>query len=227
MIQTMKAFSGVTRTGLIALLALTMPMLAQAAENEAVEPEVETGVRAMAMEAEAVITAIDLETREVTLQGPSGDSFTLQSQEKVVKLEDVQVGDAVVVTYLAALESEVREPTAEEIAGRLTGYYNKDEGWIKNVYDGNTVNDSDDWGIRGKLLWNPTDTLELKWSSDYSDRSSNCCNSAFRSLDPYPAQPPNNQQQVDDILAQLAPVVPGDKNRKVNLNSDLFPCLGL
>ena len=44
---------------------------------------------------------------------------------------------------------------------------------------------------------------------------------AFRSLDPFPAQPPNNQSQIDDILAELQPVMPGEENRKVNLNGDL------
>jgi hypothetical protein len=116
MTQTMKTLSDLSRAGLVAVLVLALPMLAQAEHHEEAQAEVETSVRVMAMEAEAVITAIDLETREVTLQGPNGSIFTLQAQEKVVKLEDVKVGDTLVVTYLAALESELREPTAEEIA---------------------------------------------------------------------------------------------------------------
>jgi hypothetical protein len=105
-----------TKTALIALLALALPALAQAAHHEAAEAEVQTGSRAVAIEAEAEIIAIDLETREVTLQGASGNTFTLQSQDRAIKLEDVKVGDTVVVTYLAALESELREPTEEEKA---------------------------------------------------------------------------------------------------------------
>jgi hypothetical protein len=108
-------FSGAARKGLIALLALALPALAQAQSEEA-QNEVKAASRAMAVEAEAVITAIDLDTREITLQGPGGNSFTLQSQDKAVKLEQLAVGDIVVATYLAALESELREPTAEEIA---------------------------------------------------------------------------------------------------------------
>ena len=112
----LKILYSTTRTTLIMLLALTLPMLAQAAHHEEAQAEVKTGGRAMAVEAEAVITAIDLKTREVTLQGPSGDTFTLKSEDKMIKLEDVKVGEVVVVTYLAALESELREPTAEELA---------------------------------------------------------------------------------------------------------------
>lgn len=116
MTHLMKILYSTTRTTLIMLLALTLPMLVQAAHHEEAQAEVKTGGRAMAVEAEAVITAIDLKTREVTLQGPSGDTFTLKSEDKMIKLEDVKVGEVVVVTYLAALESELREPTAEELA---------------------------------------------------------------------------------------------------------------
>lgn len=116
MTPIMKSLADLRRASLVAVLALALPMLAQAEQTEKAQADVETNVRVMAMEAEAVITAIDLGTREVTLEGPNGELFTLHSQEKVVKLEDLGVGDAVVVTYLAALESQLREPTAEEIA---------------------------------------------------------------------------------------------------------------
>jgi hypothetical protein len=122
MSDTMKTLSRAARTGLIALVALALPMLAQAAHHEEAQAKpkaetqakVQTGGRAVAMEAE--ITAIDLKTRQVTLRGPGGNTFTLQSQDKAIALEDVKVGDSVVVTYIAAMESELRVPTAEEIA---------------------------------------------------------------------------------------------------------------
>ena len=124
MSHTIKTLSHAARTSLIALVALTLPMLAQAAHHEEahakpqaeVQAQVQTGGRAVAMEAEAEITAIDLKTRQVTLRGPGGNTFTLQSQDKAIALEDVKVGDSVVVTYIAAMESELRVPTAEEVA---------------------------------------------------------------------------------------------------------------
>ncbi|MFL3655094.1 MAG: hypothetical protein ACJ04P_08465 [Halioglobus sp.] len=124
MSHTMKTLSHAARTGLIALVALALPMLAQAAHHEEAQAKpkaeaqakVQTSGRAVAMEAEAEITAIDLKTRQVTLRGPGGNTFTLQSQDKAIALEDVKVGDSVVVTYIAAMESELRVPTAEEIA---------------------------------------------------------------------------------------------------------------
>ena len=108
------------RPVLIALIALALPMMAQAAHHEGsvavAAAKGEEGGRAVAAEIVAVVAAIDLETREVTLQGPGGQTFTVTAHEQIVKLEDVSVGDRLHVTYLAALEGEVREPTEEELA---------------------------------------------------------------------------------------------------------------
>ena len=98
-------------TSLLAALVLVLPIAAQAAHHEE-----EATARAIALTVEAVVTAIDLETRHVSLQGPGGDIFTVTSPEAVVKLEDIKVGDRVVATYIAALEGELRAPTEEELA---------------------------------------------------------------------------------------------------------------
>lgn len=98
-----------------AALALFSLGLAAPALAEQSAP-VDGGARAMAMELVAVVTDVDLETRQVSLQGPTGNIVTLHANEQVVKLEDVSVGDELVVTYLAALEGEIREPTEEELA---------------------------------------------------------------------------------------------------------------
>jgi iron complex outermembrane receptor protein len=200
--------------------------------SSGIEPSISTMLDGVVMGQTGMAFAqlVDMQRVEV-LRGPQGTLFGKNASGGVVHFitrDPTQDFEAEVRGY--ATEDEeyrssftVSDGLTDSLAGRLTGYYNKDEGWIENVYDGNDVNDSDDWGIRGKLLWEPTDDLQVKWSSDYSDRNSNCCNAAFRSLDPYPAppDPDNNQARVDEILAQLAPVVPGDENRKVNLNSDL------
>ncbi len=106
------ALSPIIRKGLIALLAASLPILAHAAPHE----EVETSGRASVMEMEAVVTAVNLETREVSLEGPNGNIVTIHAQEQIVKLEDVSVGDRLVVTYMEALEAEIRTPTEEELA---------------------------------------------------------------------------------------------------------------
>ena len=53
--------------------------------------------------ATATVKAINLETREVTLQGKKGKPFTITVSEAVTNLPQVKVGDRVVVTYYEAL----------------------------------------------------------------------------------------------------------------------------
>jgi len=153
MTQMMRTLTHAARSGLIALLAITMPMLAQAAHHEEpqtqVQEEVETSGRAMAIELVAVVTAIDLETREVTLQGPEGNSVTLHAPETVTKLEDVSVGDQLVVTYIAALEGEVREPTEEELA----------EPWLV-LEEGGVSDDPEQIGVAGARIVRAVVTIE-------------------------------------------------------------------
>lgn len=74
------------------------------------------GVRVMTAVVEAEITGIDLETREVTLLGPQGRHVTVHAREELAKLEDLAIGDRVVVEYMASLEGELRVPTEEELA---------------------------------------------------------------------------------------------------------------
>lgn len=111
MSNTVKSFSNALLQFFSAALLLTLSVTA-VAENA--EPE--ENIRAMAVTMEAVVTDIDLETRQVSLRGPQGNVVTLTAREDVVKLEDVNVGDRLVATYLAALEGELREPTEEELA---------------------------------------------------------------------------------------------------------------
>lgn len=96
----------------IAMLVIALPHFVQAAEDE----KAEANTRAMAVQIEAEVVAINLDTRQVSLKVPGGHVATVTATEKVVKLEDVSVGDMLVVTYLSALEGELREPTEEELA---------------------------------------------------------------------------------------------------------------
>jgi hypothetical protein len=100
----------------LAGLLIALPFTAQAAHHEEAEAAVAGGMRAAALTVEAVVTNINLETRQVSLEGPDGVPFTITATEQVVKLEDVSVGDTLVATYLSALEAELRAPTEEELA---------------------------------------------------------------------------------------------------------------
>ena len=112
MSNIIKSITAKIQASVLALMVLALPLAAQAEHHE----EDQGSGRAVAVSVEAVVTAIDLETRQISLQGPDGNVVTMTSGEQVVKLEDIKVGDRLVATYVAALEGELREPTAEELA---------------------------------------------------------------------------------------------------------------
>jgi len=58
----------------------------------------------------ATVTAIDHDTRMVTLQGPEGNTLTTRVDESVTRLDEVKQGDQVVVRYTRAVAITVRKP---------------------------------------------------------------------------------------------------------------------
>ena len=99
-----------TRTALLALL-LALPFSVQAESQNEAEP----AGRAMVMSIEAEVIDVDPEFRQVTLKGPMGNVVTVTAGEDVTNFRDIKVGDTLVASYLAALEGELRAPTAEEL----------------------------------------------------------------------------------------------------------------
>jgi Cu/Ag efflux protein CusF len=77
----------------------------------------------------ATVKALDMESREVTLQRGDGSTFTFHAGEQVHNLAQVHVGDTVTVTYYQSIAYDVRKPgegapgvaAAEELARAKPG----------------------------------------------------------------------------------------------------------
>lgn len=93
---------------LFALVIFPMQALSQAEDPGA-------RVRTAAIQIAAEITAIDKNTREITLLLPHGEYQTLVAGPDVKRFDEFQVGDAIVATYVTSLAGEVRDPTPEEL----------------------------------------------------------------------------------------------------------------
>jgi hypothetical protein len=66
------------------------------------------------IEATAIVQAIDLAHREVTLKGPEGNVETIMVPPEVRRITDIHVGDEVTVQYYIGVAAELRAPTDEE-----------------------------------------------------------------------------------------------------------------
>jgi hypothetical protein len=62
------------------------------------------------------VEAVNLETRELTLKGKVGNIFTVTADPKIKRLDEVHVGDEIVLDYSVSMAAEIRTPTAEELA---------------------------------------------------------------------------------------------------------------
>jgi hypothetical protein len=65
------------------------------------------GVITQVIQVQVRVDAIDYENRTVVLTGPEGNSFKLAVDERVKRLNEVKVGDIVVVGYTQALAAEM------------------------------------------------------------------------------------------------------------------------
>lgn len=111
--------------------------LVQAAEVN-VGVDVAPGQASLAQEltASATVTAIDLETRQVSLKNAEGETFDIVAGEQVANLPNVKVGDKVMLKYLQILDVELLKGTAGirkrivEVDGERAGADEKPGGGV-------------------------------------------------------------------------------------------------
>ncbi len=86
----------------------------------AVTQEKPTISESITMTAEATVTAINHETREVTLQDSTGQSFSFIASDEVRNLAQVEVGDLLSVDYMEAVNIQVLGPGEAELGATGT-----------------------------------------------------------------------------------------------------------
>ena len=70
-----------------------------------------------------------------------------------------------------------------KVAGRLTAYYRDRGGYEDNTLTGSDINDSSQRGLRGRLLVQPSETVEVNLIAHYSEIDKACC--VGEQIDPF------------------------------------------
>ena len=65
---------------------------------------------------QGTVTAINPETREITLMGTDGGLVTMTAGEEVERFDEIAVDDVLKFDYYTYLKAEFRDPTPEEVA---------------------------------------------------------------------------------------------------------------
>ena len=68
---------------------------------------------------QGTVTAIVVDTRELTLMGINGNLVTITAGEAVERFDEIAVNDVLKFEYYTNIKAEFRKPTSEEIAEPL------------------------------------------------------------------------------------------------------------
>ncbi|WP_262692250.1 TonB-dependent receptor [Kordiimonas aestuarii] len=110
----------------------------------------------------------------------------------------------------AAVNIPIQE---DRLAVRLDANVNKRDGTIDNA-DGRQLNERDRFGLRGQILFEPTDTTSIRIIGDYSDLNEECCAAPFYVLAP-------GSQQALTVLGSDINGAPDIKDRTTNIDGEV------
>ncbi len=116
-------------------------------------------------------------------------------------------------------KAAVSGPLSETLAARFALSSTSRRGTIFNVTSGNYINEQDNLGLRGQLLWRPNDNLDVTLAGDYSKQNPECCGTVYVRVGS--TQRPLNRQYAALAAAQGYTVVstnPFDRLTDIDAN---------
>ena len=155
------------------------------ANNAGIEPSVGVFIDGVyrSRSASAIADLPNLERIEV-LRGPQSTLFGKNASAGVISVItakpdlDATSGSAslTVGDYSQFIfKGDITGPLSENAGFSLSGSVNQRDGYYDNLAGGDAQGELDRWGVRGQLLFQPSDSLELRFIADYEEIDEACC----------------------------------------------------
>ncbi len=136
--------------------------------------------------ASAVFDFLDVAQVEV-LRGPQGTLYGKNTTAGAINIRTNQPtfdfeGSAEVSlgNYdFKQAKAAVSGPLSDTIAARIAVSATDRRGTIRNVTTGNWIQEQDNLGLRGQLLWRPNDDIDITLAGDFNTQNPECCGTVF------------------------------------------------
>ncbi|WP_207912453.1 TonB-dependent receptor [Parafrankia sp. BMG5.11] len=76
-------------------------------------------------------------------------------------------------------KAAVSGPLSDTVAARLAISSTGRDGTIYNVTSQRPINEQDNLGLRGQILWQPSSSVDVTLAGDYSEQDPECCGTVF------------------------------------------------
>jgi outer membrane receptor protein involved in Fe transport len=73
------------------------------------------------------------------------------------------------------LKGDISGPISDTVGFSLSANSNTRDGYFDNLELGTELNERNRWGVRGQLLFLPTDSISLRFIADYDEIDEKCC----------------------------------------------------
>lgn len=154
------------------------------ANNAGIEPSVGVFIDGVyrSRSAAAIGDLPNLQRVEV-LRGPQSTLFGKNASAGIISIvtaePQFEFGGSAELSYgnynAIVARADVTGPLSETIAVSLAGNYNSRDGYVNNIVRNIDSNERNRWGVRGQILFEPSDDFKLRIIGDYDNIDENCC----------------------------------------------------
>jgi outer membrane receptor protein involved in Fe transport len=155
------------------------------ANNPGIEPSVGVFIDGVyrSRSAAALVDLPNLERVEV-LRGPQSTLFGKNASAGVINVVTAapnmeEFGGSAAFTYgnynQIILKGDISGPISDTVGFSLSAHSNTRDGYFDNLELGTEIGERDRWGVRGQLLFLPTDNVSLRFIADYDEIDEKCC----------------------------------------------------